>query len=322
MHNKKAILIINSGTPDSPSEEDVKKYLNLFLSDKRVIHMADIMWQPILQGVVLKKLTPMFAEKHKKIWMPEGAPLKVYTEAQRDNLAKLLPDYIVEYAMSYSKPMVKEAILSLLDRGVQHLTILPLYPQYSGTTTGSIFDDVSSVFTKKDNIIDLRFISRFYKHEGYIDYFANKIKLALEEKQKSDEVVQGILFSYQNIPQEYVDNGDSYASECIHTTELIMEKIKDTFKLESFTAYRHVSGHQRWMTPKTNETIKNLPKEGIKNLIVVAPGFVSDGVDTIPEMEGENKECFLEAGGESFTYIHAMNKDMELAHILVDVIKG
>ncbi|MCL1936622.1 MAG: ferrochelatase [Defluviitaleaceae bacterium] len=311
---RKAVLIVNLGTPDAPTSEKVKEYLSVFLSDKRVINKPDIVWKPILNGIILKKRPPKVAKEYEKIWTSEGSPLRVYTQAQRKNLADILGDeYTVAFAMSYSHPRVAETIEQLLKLGIESLTVVPLYPQYSGTTVGSIYDDVSGVFTKTEKIIDIRFISRFYKHPLYVSYYNKKIKNQIAKKD-----VDAILFSYHNIPQEYADNGDPYPKECEETTHLIMNGIDKPF----FTAYQSIFGKDPWMKPQTDITIKELPTKGIKKLLVVAPGFVSDCLETLIELDVENREYFLEAGGSEFTYLPAFNNDIEIANIIADIVKN
>jgi len=199
----------------------------------------------------------------------------------------------------------------MLGEGVTKLTILPLFPQYSGTTVGAIFDGVAEYFNKTDKIVDLCFIPSFHTHPAYISYFADGIKAAVAE-----HGLDGVLFSYHNIPLAYVQDGDQYPTECQQTTKLIMERVGD---VSHVLAYQSVFGRDEWMSPKTEEIIKNLPIKGIKRLLVVAPGFVADNLETILELNIEAREDFIKAGGEKFIYLPTFNADRRLAEILCSI---
>ncbi len=305
---KKGILIVNLGTPKSPTTAHVREYLKVFLSDPRVIKTPPAIWKPILNGIILRTRPQKSAKLYESIWRKEGSPLLVYAKQQQAYLQALLPDTKVALAMSYSHPFIPEAIDQLLAEGIDDLTILPLYPQYSGTTVGSVFDDVMKYFVKSDKIINLHFVRSFYDHPLYIQYFADKIKAKLAK-----QPVDALLFTYHGIPVSYVTDGDDYPSECTKTTELIMQQLGD---VPFYQTYQSKFGPAEWLTPATDATLTDLPKKGVKKILVIAPGFVADCLETIEELEEENKGYFMENGGEEFYYLPPFNDDPQLAEIL------
>ncbi|MCL2618391.1 MAG: ferrochelatase [Defluviitaleaceae bacterium] len=310
---KEGVLLVNLGTPDSPSPADIRQFLRRFLSDKRVIKRPDILWLPVLHGIVLRTRPHKVAKHYAQIRMDEGSPLTVYTTAQRDNLRRQLPHAVVETAMSYSKPYIPDVLETMLDAGVRKLTVIPLYPQYSSSTTGSVFDAVAKHFTGSERIIDLRFVASFGEHPAYITYFADRIRQTVRELG-----LDGVLFSYHNIPQSYVTDGDRYPFECERTTGLIMQQAGD---IPHFMAYQSVFGRGLWMLPTTDHLLRTLPQKGVKRLLVAAPGFVADNIETIWELGAEGRETFLRHGGEKYAYLPTFNKDSELAVILKDLLQ-
>jgi len=309
---KKGILLINLGTPKEATPKEVKKYLRVFLSDRRVIKTHPMLWQPILQGIILNTRPKKSAALYQSIWTEEGFPLLNYTLAQRDNVAKLMPEWEVEIGMSYSEPTIEQSLDSLLKKGVEDLTIIPMYPQYSGTTVGSVFDSVMRFFLGTDKIIDMTFIRSYYDNEVYISYYAKKIKQYLE-KQRVDKIV----FSYHGIPVSYVTDGDNYPKECEATTQKIMSQVGDVPFIQT---YQSKFGPNEWLTPATADTLKSLPSQGVKTVLVVAPGFIVDCLETIEELEEENKGYFIENGGEEFIYLSPFNADPTYAEVVKSII--
>lgn len=313
--SNKGVLIVNLGTPDQPEPAAVKRYLRRFLSDARVIDKPRWMWLPILHGIILQTRPKKSAKLYQEIWREEGSPLLIYTKAQAKHLQELLPDRIVRYAMSYSDPLLGAALEDMIKLGVTDLVIIPLYPQYSVTTTATVFDQAMRYFLQQNKIPSLHMIHAFHEHPRYISWLADHIKQKLDEQKTIDM----ILFSYHGIPVSYVHKGDCYPVHCEQTTALVMEKVGDVpYQL----TYQSKFGPDEWLTPATDETMKRLPQEGIKHVLVVTPGFVADCLETIEEIEGENKAYFLDHGGESFTYVHPFNDDPALAGILKELVEN
>lgn len=303
---------MNLGTPKDSSKTEVRKYLKTFLSDRRVIKIHPIIWKPILNGIILNIRPKKSAKLYQKICTENGFPLLEYTEKQMENLKNICPEVEVTIGMSYSEPSIETALDTLLSKEIEELNVIPMYPQYSGTTVGSVFDSVMNYFIKSDRIVDIKFIRSFYNNPQYIDYFSKKINEALNESP-----IDAIVFSYHGIPMSYVKDGDNYPEECTKTTKLIMDKLGD---IPYYQTYQSKFGPSEWLKPATDDTLKKLPSKGIKNILIVAPGFVVDCLETIEELEHENRNYFLENGGEVYKYVHPFNGDIEFAKLVKDII--
>ncbi|WP_125766657.1 ferrochelatase [Lapidilactobacillus wuchangensis] len=310
---KSGILLVNLGTPADDSPAAVRQFLKKFLSDRRVIKTNPILWQIILRTMILPNRPKKSAKLYEQIMTADGFPLLNYTLAQQQNLQELLPDYQVAVGMSYSDPSIEQALDDLLAQGVNDLTVVPMYPQYSGTTVGSVFDSVVNYFRRHDAIVDLKFIRSYYDQPAYINFFAAKIKTALGQQS-----FDAIVFSYHGIPVSYVTDGDHYPDECTTTTKLIMAQVAT--KLPYYQTYQSKFGPAAWLTPATDATLKELPKQGIKKILIVAPGFVTDCLETIVELEDENKGYFMANGGEHFTYLAPFNDDPDFAQVIKDTL--
>jgi len=303
---------VNLGTPKDSSKTEVRKYLKTFLSDRRVIKIHPIIWKPILNGIILNIRPKKSAKLYQKICTENGFPLLEYTEKQMENLKNICPEVEVTIGMSYSEPSIETALDTLLSKEIEELNVIPMYPQYSGTTVGSVFDSVMNYFIKSDRIVDIKFIRSFYNNPQYIDYFSKKINEALNESP-----IDAIVFSYHGIPMSYVKDGDNYPKECTKTTKLIMDKLGD---IPYYQTYQSKFGPSEWLKPATDDTLKKLPSKGIKNILIVAPGFVVDCLETIEELEHENRNYFLENGGEVYKYVPPFNGDIEFAKLVKDII--
>ncbi|WP_207695603.1 ferrochelatase [Enterococcus sp. DIV0212c] len=311
--SKKGIIIVNLGTPDKPETKEVRAYLKRFLGDKRVIDTNRLIWLPVLHGIILRTRPKKSAALYQKVWQEAGSPLLIYTQSQTEQLQERFPDHIVRYAMSYSKPLIPEVLKEMHDLGVTDLTIIPLYPQYSTTTTAPIFDEVAKFYLKAEAIPSLHFIQSFYDEPLYIEALANQIKQALAEKE-----FDKIVFSYHGIPVSYVEKGDHYLEHCEQTTQAVMKQVGDVPFISTFQSK---FGPAEWLTPATDQTLKELPKQGGKNILIITPGFVSDCLETVEEIEKENYGYFMENGGEHFHYIHPFNADPIFVDILEKIIQ-
>ena len=303
---------MNLGTPKDSSKTEVRKYLKTFLSDRRVIKIHPIIWKPILNGIILNIRPKKSAKLYQKICTENGFPLLEYTEKQMENLKNICPEVEVTIGMSYSEPSIETALDTLLSKEIEELNVIPMYPQYSGTTVGSVFDSVMNYFIKSDRIVDIKFIRSFYNNPQYIGYFSKKINEALNESP-----IDAIVFSYHGIPMSYVKDGDNYPEDCTKTTKLIMDKLGD---IPYYQTYQSKFGPSEWLKPATDDTLKKLPSKGIKNILIVAPGFVVDCLETIEELEHENRNYFLENGGEVYKYVPPFNGDIEFAKLVKDII--
>ena len=307
---KKGILLINLGTPKTPTADDVRKYLRRFLSDPRVIDMPAWKWKPILNTMILPNRPAKSAKLYQQIWSPEyGSPLLYYTKLQARQLQQLLPKYEVKFAMSYSEPLISDALAEFEVDRLTDITVIPLYPQYSTTTVGSVVDDVNRFYFRRTLIPNLHIITDFCDFKPYIKALAAKIQAALDDF-KPDE----LLLSYHGIPKSYAAKGDPYQQRCELTTQLLSAQLKTNVPLKQ--TYQSRFGPDEWLTPATDATLKELPKQGVKRLLVAAPSFVADCLETLNELDLENRRYFLESGGTEFQMVPALNGDLAFTKVL------
>ncbi|RUO20432.1 ferrochelatase [Aliidiomarina iranensis] len=306
---KIGVLLTNLGTPDAATPKALRKYLAEFLSDPRVVEVPRLIWKVILHGVILRIRPRRSAEAYSTVWTEQGSPLLFHTQAQTDGVRAELKkiygdDIVVEFGMRYGNPSIRSAIDKLLEQGVRKLVVLPLYPQYSASTSASTFDAISHDFTRRRWLPDFRFISHYHDDANYIQAVADKIRAHWETNGRADKLV----FSYHGVPKKYLDRGDPYHCECHKTTRLVAENL-GLEKNEYMTTFQSRFGREEWLQPYTDMTLKGLPEQGVKSLQVVCPGFSSDCLETIEEIGEENCEYFMESGGERFEYIPCLNSD-------------
>ena len=315
MHQTKTgILLANLGTPDAPTPGAVKRYLRQFLSDKRVVDTSRLLWWPLLRGVILPIRSPRVAKLYQSVWMEEGSPLMVYSRRQQQALAARLPDTPVALGMSYGSPSLASAVDDLLAQGVEHIVVLPLYPQYSCSTVGAVWDELARILAKKRAIPGISFIRDYAEHPDYIHALAASVRASFAVHGEPDL----LLLSYHGIPQRYANQGDDYPQRCRDTTrELVSalglppERVMMTFQSRF--------GREPWLTPYTDETLKMLGEKGTKHIQVLCPGFAADCLETLEEIAVQNREIFLEAGGKQYEYIPALNADAAHIEMMVNL---
>ena len=299
---KIGVLICNLGTPESYQTKDVRRFLRQFLSDGRVIEIPKIIWWFILNGIILTLRPSKSAKLYKSVWTKEGSPLLVFSKKLIEKLKLVTNDDCeVELAMRYGNPNMEEALLSLKNKNCRKLIVLPMFPQYSGTTTGSIFDEVTRLLSKWRWVPSLNFINSYHDNDYYINALADSISTHLQKNSP-----QKIIFTYHGIPKRNFDLGDPYQCYCQKTTRLVAEKL-NLKEDEYMTTFQSRFGPAEWLKPYTSDTMEELPKKGIKNILVVAPAFSVDCLETIEEIDEENKEIFLNSGGQNFTYVPCLN---------------
>ncbi|HHB8565610.1 ferrochelatase [Klebsiella pneumoniae] len=315
MHQTKTgILLANLGTPDAPTPGAVKRYLRQFLSDKRVVDTSRLLWWPLLRGVILPIRSPRVAKLYQSVWMEEGSPLMVYSRRQQQALAARLPDTPVALGMSYGSPSLASAVDDLLAQGVEHIVVLPLYPQYSCSTVAAVWDELARILAKKRAIPGISFIRDYAEHPDYIHALAASVRTSFAVHGEPDL----LLLSYHGIPQRYANQGDDYPQRCRDTTrELVSalglppERVMMTFQSRF--------GREPWLTPYTDETLKMLGEKGTKHIQVLCPGFAADCLETLEEIAVQNREIFLEAGGKQYEYIPALNADAAHIEMMVNL---
>ena len=300
------ILLTNLGTPDEPTAKAVKPYLREFLSDPRVIEIPKLLWQIILRGIILQIRPRRSAKIYSTVWTNEGSPLLAIAKKQLDlvrkNLKSSHSNSVVELAMRYGNPSIESALLKLKHQKIRRLLVLPLYPQYCAATTASTFDKVTNILQKWRWIPELRFINQYFDEENYIKALADSIQQFWNKKGEP----QKIIFSYHGIPKKYHIKGDPYHCFCLKTTRLVKEYMKlDDDKV--FTTFQSRFGRQEWLKPYTSQTLEELPEKGIKKIHIISPGFSADCLETLEELEVENREYFMKAGGDEYDYIPCLN---------------
>ena len=317
---KIGVLITNLGTPDAPNKKELKVYLNQFLSDPRVIELPKILWQIILKLVILQIRPSKSAEAYKQIWTDKGSPLLDIANRQLNKIQSSFSskneNIVFEVGMRYGNPSIPDALLKLQKKQVRRLLVLPMYPQYCAATTGSTFDEVTNVLQKWRWIPEMRFINQYFEEKKYIEALSNSIKSFWKKTSKP----QKIIFSYHGIPKRYLTNGDPYHCFCLKTTRLVKEYMGLSDD-EIMTTFQSRFGREEWLKPYTSETLKELPKQGIKNIHIISPGFSSDCLETLEELEEENKEYFMESGGENYHYIPCLNDHDDHIDVFVNLIK-
>ena len=317
---KIGVLITNLGTPDAPNKKELKVYLNQFLSDPRVIELPKILWRIILKLVILQIRPSKSAEAYKQIWTDKGSPLLDIANRQLNKIQSSFlsknENIIFEVGMRYGNPSIPDALIKLQKKQVRRLLVLPMYPQYCAATTGSTFDEVTNVLQKWRWIPEMRFINQYFEEKNYIEALSNSIKSFWKKTSKP----QKIIFSYHGIPKRYLTNGDPYHCFCLKTTRLVKEYMGLSDD-EIMTTFQSRFGREEWLKPYTSETLKELPKQGIKNIHIISPGFSSDCLETLEELEEENKEYFMESGGENYHYIPCLNDQDDHIDVFVNLIK-
>lgn len=320
------ILLTNLGTPLAPQKKDLKAYLRQFLWDPRVVEVPRLIWWLALHGVILNIRPGRSAASYRTVWTERGSPLLFHTQDQADALRETLTarygdQVIVEFAMRYGAPAIPDVVQGMLQRGVRKLLVLPLYPQYSGTTTGSTFDALAADFTLRRWIPELRFVNHYHDHKAYIAAIADSIRAYRAEHGSADT----LLFSYHGIPQRYLDEGDPYHCECLKTSRLVAEelKLKET---DYQTTFQSRFGRTEWLKPYTDMTLKALPEQGVRSVQIICPGFAADCLETLEEVAVENRDHFLAAGGQRYDYIPCLNSSPDhiaaLATIAGDHLAG
>ena len=317
---KTGILIVNLGTPDSTSWFDIRKYLKEFLSDRRVIEVNPIIWQIILNVIILTFRPSKTAKAYKEIWMKDKniSPLLHYTQRQAEKLSNLISEknLIVDYAMRYGNPSIRSKIATLHEMGCENLTILPRYPQYAAATTATVCDEVYRTLMKMRWQPSLKIVPHYESDPLYIDALVNYLKKKIKEINWKPDL---ILASYHGIPQKYFDKGDPYHCYCHKTTRLISEKFTS---VEIKTTFQSRFGPEKWLQPYTDKTLESLPKEGKKNVLAICPGFSSDCVETLEEIQIQGKESFLESGGENFDMVPCLNDNDDHLVLLKSLIQN
>jgi protoporphyrin/coproporphyrin ferrochelatase len=316
MNTSTGILLTNIGSPDAPTPSAVRAYLKKFLTDKRVVEIPRWIWYPILYGIILPFRSRSSAKLYQKIWLPEGSPLTLYSQSLAEKL-QLELNIPVAFGTHYGKPSIKEALEILREKNVEKIISLPLYPQYSATTTAAAFDMITQVLSSWRKLPAINFLNDYADHPHYIAALCQAIQQAWQTQGKP----QHLLFSFHGIPQRCDQLGDPYAQRCNLTARLIAEKLHLTREMWSI-AFQSRLGRAKWLSPYTDNILKELPTKGIKDLHVISPGFAVDCLETLEELAIRGKEQFLKAGGHHFHYIPALNDSASHVQVLHAIVKN
>jgi protoporphyrin/coproporphyrin ferrochelatase len=315
------VLLVNLGTPDSPSYFAVQRYLREFLGDRRVINTSRLIWLPLLYGVILPFRPIQTARKYRSIWLQDGSPLAVYSARLTTKLGAALQarfnDHIrVELGMTYGNPSIAHALESLCEQNVKKLLVLPLYPQYCSSTTGSVFDRATRALQRWRWLPETRFINDYYHDAGYIDALTSRILDHWAEVGERSH----LMFSYHGIPAAYVADGDPYQAQSEATTRLVVSRLGLAPDQWSH-CYQSRFGRVEWLQPYTQDTLKVLAARGVRKLTVVSPSFAVDCLETLEEVAIEYRDMFLELGGERLTLVPALNDDDRHAQVLAAIVE-
>lgn len=306
---KIGVLLANLGTPDSPTPKSISRYLWQFLTDPRVVDLPRCKWYPLLKAIILPLRSKRIAKNYQSIWTAQGSPLLAISRQQKDALQTYLDnqniDTQVEIAMTYGNPSMQSAVKNLLKNQVERIIVLPLYPQYSSSTTGAVFDAFANALKEERGLMPFDFIHSYHVDENYIDALVNSIKARL----KPDEF---LLFSYHGIPLRYEKMGDYYREHCKQTTIAVVNKLGLTENQWGMT-FQSRFGREEWLQPYTDKFLESAATQNIQKIAVICPGFSVDCLETIEEIDKENRENFLTNGGQSYQYIPALN--VEHIHI-------
>ncbi len=322
---KVGILLVNLGSPDAPDAPSIRRFLKEFLSDHRVIEIPQFFWQLILNFFILpfrpKKLVPLY----ESIWTPEGSPLVSIAEKQKKHLEVFFNEKLKEHiqtpvsfalAMRYGNPDIRSALRQLAQDNAYKILIFPTYAQYSGTTTASIFDAVTSELQRWRRVPELRFINDFHDQYDYIQALANSVKTYWQSHEKG----QKLVMSFHGLPKRNVTKGDPYFDQCHKTARLLAEALH-LEKSQWLITFQSRFGKAEWLKPYTSQTLQELAEQGVGSVDMICPGFSIDCLETLEEIAVENKDIFLDAGGKDYQYIPALNDSSENIEAMAKLIE-
>ena len=326
----KGILLVNLGSPNSPNLKDVKSYLGEFLMDERVIDIPYVLRWLLVKGIIVNTRSKKSAEAYQKVWTKEGSPLVVISQKMTDKLQRIM-DCPVELGMRYGSPSIKDGMAKLFEKGVREVLMIPLYPQFAMSTTETVIEKAKEVIGQFDGM-KMEVLPAFYNDESYLKTISSQMK-----SEMTDDTYDHFLFSYHGLPERHIKKSDVTQSHCKidasccqtpskahefcyrHQAYKSTEEIAKRLGLEEgrySTSFQSRLGRDPWLQPYTDETLVHLAKNGKKNIKVVAPSFVADCLETLEEMDMENREVFIEAGGEKYQFISCLNENKEWIDVL------
>lgn len=319
--SKIGLLLVNLGSPDAPTKSALKKYLAEFLSDPRVIDLPRWKWLPVLHGIILNTRPKASAKLYQSIWQADGSPLIATSTAIADKLAIALNQQTdnveieVKLAMRYGNPSLTKALQQFSNDGIENIVVMPLFPQYSASTSASVFDAVAKHFKNTPVLPNVLFIRDYCKVSGYIELLAEHIKKFWADNGRNDK----LIFSYHGLPQRYIEQGDIYYQHCQYTTLETAKKL-GLAEDEFIMTFQSRFGPEEWIKPYTDETLTTLAQNGLKSVDIISPAFAADCLETLEELAVLNKNIFLNNGGQSYQYIPALNDSDKHVTFLASVV--
>lgn len=317
---KTGVLLVNLGTPDAPTAQAVRPYLKEFLSDPRVVEIPKPIWWLILNGIILNVRPKKSAAKYASVWLPEGSPLRVYTEKQATLLEGYLSErtqapFVVDYAMSYGNPSIASMMQKLKAQNCTRILVVPLYPQYAASSTATVFDRVFAAVQTMRNTPAIRTIKHFHDDAGYIKALAANVNEYWMKNGRPEKLVM----SFHGVPQYTLEKGDPYHCECLKTGRLLAEEL-GLSKEQYVVSFQSRFGKAEWVKPYTTATLLELGKQKTQRVDVVCPGFVADCLETLEEIAMEGREDFHHAGGGEYHYIPCLNDRNDWMHAFTDLV--
>lgn len=317
---KRAVILINLGSPSAPEPAAIREFLNQFLSDPRVVEIPRLLWLPLLKGVILPLRCRRVANLYREIWTEQGSPLTAMTYRQATLLEAALhqigaTDITVRVAMTYGQPAIAGLVAELRAQGIEKFLLLPLYPQYSGTTTGAIYDQLAKLVVGSRYVPDLQVVRHYCYRQDYISALAQSITNHRAQHGSGDL----LLFSFHGIPKACIDRGDPYFEQCAYTANAVAEALNlsgSQWKL----CFQSRFGRAEWLQPYTDEVLKSLPATGTSRVDIICPAFASDCLETLEEIEVGSRNCFMDAGGKYFSRIPCLNDQSEHIKVLQSIV--
>ncbi|GAA4365372.1 ferrochelatase [Kangiella marina] len=323
---KQGVLLCNLGTPDEPTPKAVRRYLAEFLHDKRVVSISRWVWCLILHGIILRVRPSRVAKAYKKIWLKEGSPLLVITQRQRQKLQNEINERFVdqrygkhvpvEIAMAYGNPSISDGLQALRTQGCERIIVLPLYPQYSSATTASIFDRIAKHYKKQFFVPEVTYVGDYHDHPHYIHSLVRSVQRFREQHGVSEK----LLFSFHGVPERFSQKGDPYEAQCHKTAQLVVKALElseDDYAI----SFQSRFGKEEWVKPYTDELLTQWAKDGVESVQVISPAFSADCLETLEELAIENRDTFLNNGGQDYQYIPALNDDRGHIELMLQLIE-
>ena len=310
------VVLAHLGTPEAPTPSAVRRYLAEFLADRRVVEQPRWLWLPVLYAAILPFRSKRSAAAYARIWRGDGSPLMITAKQQQAALQQRLGDgFLVAISMRYGHPSMKQVVTTLQQQGCRQLVILPMYPQYSATTTASVYDALTATMGKQRNLPAYRFIRDYHDHPAYIAALAASVRRHWQQHGRADK----LLISFHGIPQRYADAGDPYPEECRRTATLLATELNLGESNWQLT-FQSRMGREPWLMPYTDHTLEQLAAGGCATVDVICPGFSTDCLETLDEIAHENAERFTAAGGKQLRYIPALNADNDHITLLQQLV--